>query len=46
MIKLPIILMCSRCEYEWGYKGDKTGLYDWTEYTSCPRCHSNVKVKQ
>lgn len=32
-------LTCNHCKYTWLYKGHS----DY--YTSCPRCHANVRVK-
>lgn len=32
-------LMCKRCGYDWEYKGHSS------YWTSCPRCRSNVSLK-
>lgn len=34
-----MFLVCGNCGREWGYKGAAT------EYTSCPRCKSSVRVR-
>ena len=33
-------LRCQRCKHEWKYMGKS----EW--YTSCPKCHTSVKVSK
>lgn len=38
-------LICKRCEWTWNYKGKKEPNKNYPQYTTCPRCHSLVKIK-
>ena len=40
-----IRLTCKRCERAWDYKGKKKPNKKYFQYTTCPRCHSLVKIK-
>jgi hypothetical protein len=38
-------LICKHCEWQWDYRGKKISNDKYSQYTSCPRCHSLVKIK-
>jgi hypothetical protein len=39
-------LICKHCEWQWDYKGKKKLNVKYSQYTSCPRCRSLVKIKE
>lgn len=36
-------IKCQRCKYEWYYNGSKK-KQPWSQYTSCPKCYTQVKI--
>lgn len=38
-------LKCKKCKKEWEYKGKKKLNESYSQYVSCPRCKTLVKLK-
>jgi len=40
-----IKLKCLRCNKEWEYNGETIPNRKYSQYTSCPRCKTSVKIE-
>ena len=39
-----MILVCNKCKLEWDYQGKKVPVKEYVQFTTCPRCHTLVKL--
>jgi hypothetical protein len=43
-IKPKAMAHCKRCDYKWGYTGNKELNRGYAIYVCCPRCRTTVKL--
>ena len=42
--RLTMKMKCKRCGKEWEYKGKKKVHKEYTQYVTCPKCHTSIKL--